>query len=270
MVKINLRDKNFDGDPCATWGQQNINIEWVRENALVSTSCFFTDICLPDVLKATKAIKRKVAWILEPKAIHPMVYEWISQNNKLFDYVLTFDMDLVNRGENFLYYPHGRCWIKNYNNKEKTKICSNITSTKNTTTGHRLRHEIIKALPGMFDNYGYGYKPVKLKEEALDDYMFSITIENSKQDDYWTEKIVDCFATKTVPLFWGHESVTKTFNKDGILFFDTIEDLKKILNSLSKEKYLSMKKAIDENFETHKKFIIPEEWMLVNYPFLFK
>jgi hypothetical protein len=271
MVRVNLRDKNFGTDPSSCHNGINKHVEWVRENTLISNSCFITDQCLLDIYKA-KNVKRKIAWILEPKAIFPQVYNWIEQNNKLFDYVVTFDTNLVNKGENYLYYPHGRCWINNFKEEDKTKNISIIASNKNSTQGHQYRHEIIKRLPNKFDVYGNGYKFIENKEEALTPYRFSITIENSIQPGYWTEKIVDCFATKTIPLFWGDKSVCNYFNSDGIMFFNTIEDLERIIETIEEggiELYNSKKEAIEENFKKVDEYRIPEDWVYLNYPFLF-
>lgn len=271
MVKINIRDKNFIGEPSSCHQGKNKFVEWEFNNTKVSKSCFITDQCLMDVYKA-QHVERKIAWILEPRAIFPQVYEWIQQNNRLFDFVITFDTDLVNRGQNYLYYPHGRCWINNYKETDKTKNISIIASSKNTTIGHQYRHEIIHKLTDKFDTYGYGYKPVINKEDALLDYRFSITIENSIQPGYWTEKIVDCFATKTIPIFWGDTSVNNYFNKDGIIYFNTIDDLHRIIRDIEvngNEIYNSKKIAIEENFNLVDTYRIPEDWIYSAYPFIF-
>lgn len=271
MVKVNIRDRNFAGEPSSCHKGTNKFVEWEFGNTPVSKSCFITDQCLGDVYRA-RGVKRKIAWILEPRAIFPNVYEWIEQNNKLFDFVLTFDSDLINRGENFLYYPHGRCWVNNYKETKKVNKASIIASVKNDTTGHRLRHEIVARLKSLIDAYGSGYKSVEDKDEALLPYMFSITVENSIQPGYWTEKIVDCFATKTIPIFWGDSSVNDYFNKDGIIYFNTLEELDTIIEVIKTNGdsiYKSKIEAIEENFKLVDEYRIPEDWIFKNYPFLF-
>lgn len=289
MVTINIRDKNFGGEPSSCHKGVNKQVKWEFGNTPVSKSCFITDLCLPDVFKAS-GVKRKIAWILEPRAIHPQVYDWIEKNNKLFDYVLTFDLDLVDRGENFLYYPHGRCWI-NGKSKDitpmndqfkwgmtlfgplKDRNCSIIASTKNFTEGHQLRHKVIQSNLPDLDVYGYGYKPVDNKRDALDRYRFSVTIENSIQRGYWTEKVVDCFATMTVPIFWGDkEGLSTHFNKDGILFADNLQDIKILVDQVSKDgeaMWEKMANAIHENYHKVEQYRIPEDWIYTAYPFLF-
>jgi len=271
MVEINIRDKNFGGEPSSCHKGTNKHVKWCFENKLVSTSCFITDLCLDDIHKAS-AVKRKIAWILEPRVIHPHVYDWIEQNNKLFDYVLTFDTYLLDKGENYLYYPHGRCWINKYKGTKKENKTSIIASSKNSVEGHKLRHEVIRQFKGNMDVYGHGYNSIEDKEEALLKYKFSVTIENCRQPGYWTEKIVDAFATKSIPIFWGHNAVNDFFDPDGIIYFDNIEELKEIFKDIEKngdEIYESKKTAIEYNFKKVEEYRIPEDWCYLNYPFLF-
>jgi len=276
MVKVNIRDKNFipyDKSSCHL--ATNKHIEWVNSNEPVSKTCFITDLCLNDVFKAS-GVKRKVAWILEPRSIHPHSYDWIEKNNKYFDYVLTFDQKLISKGENYLYYPHGRCWIHNFNNEKKTKFCSMFASIKSATNGHRLRHQIIDRFKNNnIDCFGgYVKNHIDKKEKGLNEYMFSITVENSILPGYWTEKIVDCFATKTIPIYFGDKiSVNNFFDYDGIIYFNNLDELGDILNDISKDPekvYKSKIGAIENNFKKYEEFIIPEDWIYINYPFLFE
>ena len=86
---------------------------------------------------------------------------------------------------------------------EKTKLASMIYSWKNWSPGHKIRHQVADLVQGL-DLYGSGpNNPINFKEEGLKDYYFSITIENSKSKNYFTEKILDCFACGTIPIYWG-------------------------------------------------------------------
>lgn len=270
MIELNLRDKNF-----ITWDDSSCHlatnkyVKWHKENEMVSKSCFITDQCLEDVLKATH-VKRKIAWIMEPRSIYAGVYEWIEQNNKLFDFVLTYDRELIDKGENYLYYPHGRCWINDFDEKSnsKTQLCSIFASSKQFTVGHRLRHEVIQTFPEITAFGDAVNNRVEKKEEGMNDFMFSITIENAIIPGYWTEKIVDCFATKCIPIFYGDKSVCDFFDPEGIIFFESIDDLKRIIPTLSEDLYESKRDAIEYNFKTFENYRIPEDWIYLNYPFL--
>ena len=230
MVEVNIRDQNFGGEPSSCHKGVNKHVKWCFDNKPVSDTCFITDMCLNDIHKAS-GVKRKVAWLLEPRAIHPHIYDWI---------------------------------------EHKVSI---IASGKNTTEGHQLRHKVIDRFKYNIGVYGYGYKPVENKEESLSEYMYSITIENCRQKGYWTEKIVDCFATKTIPIFWGDDAVNDFFDSDGIIYFNDVKELGDILKDLENngEKiYNSKKAAIEKNFNLVETYRIPEDWMYLNYPFLFK
>ena len=271
MVEVNIRDKNFGGEPSSCHKGVNKHVKWNFTNTPVSDTCFLTDMCLQDIHKAS-GVKRKVAWLLEPNAIHPHMYEWIQTNNKLFDYVLTFDEDLISKGQNYLYYPHGRCWINNYEDLKKENKVSIIASSKNFTEGHQLRHKVIDKFKDI-EVFGYGYNPVENKEDSLSKYMYSITIENCRQPGYWTEKIVDCFATKTIPIFWGDDAVSDFFDPEGIIYFNSQEELGEILEDLKVNGdaiFESKKAAVEKNFKLVETYRIPEDWMYNNYRFLFK
>tara|TARA_R110000824_G_scaffold1814_1_gene8969 strand:+ start:3745 stop:4560 length:816 start_codon:yes stop_codon:yes gene_type:complete len=271
MVEVNIRDKNFGGEPSSCHKGVNKHVKWNFTNNPVSDTCFLTDMCLQDIHKAS-GVKRKVAWLLEPNAIHPHMYEWIQTNNKLFDYVLTFDEDLISKGQNYLYYPHGRCWINNYEDLKKENKVSIIASSKNFTEGHQLRHKVIDKFKDI-EVFGYGYNPVENKEDSLSKYMYSITIENCRQPGYWTEKIVDCFATKTIPIFWGDDAVSDFFDPEGIIYFNSQEELGEILEDLKVNGdaiFESKKAAVEKNFKLVETYRIPEDWMYNNYRFLFK
>ena len=271
MVEVNIRDKNFGGEPSSCHKGVNKHVKWNFTNNPVSDTCFLTDMCLQDIHKAS-GVKRKVAWLLEPNAIHPHMYEWIQTNNKLFDYVLTFDEDLISKGQNYLYYPHGRCWINNYEDLKKENKVSIIASSKNFTEGHQLRHKVIDKFKDI-EVFGYGYNPVENKEDSLSKYMYSITIENCRQPGYWTEKIVDCFATKTIPIFWGDDAVSDFFDPEGIIYFNSQEELGEILEDIKVNGdaiFESKKAAVEKNFKLVETYRIPEDWMYNNYRFLFK
>ena len=271
MVEVNIRDKNFGGESSSCHKGVNKHVKWNFTNNPVSDTCFLTDMCLQDIHKAS-GVKRKVAWLLEPNAIHPHMYEWIQTNNKLFDYVLTFDEDLISKGQNYLYYPHGRCWINNYEDLKKENKVSIIASSKNFTEGHQLRHKVIDKFKNI-EVFGYGYNPVENKEDSLSKYMYSVTIENCRQPGYWTEKIVDCFATKTIPIFWGDDAVSDFFDPEGIIYFNSQEELGEILEDLKVNGdaiFESKKAAVEKNFKLVETYRIPEDWMYNNYRFLFK
>lgn len=269
MREINIRDFNFEHHPESMAHEKKASFfKWTRENKVVSNSCFITDRYLHLVDKCNA--KRKVGMLIEPPAILPDIYKFVDQNYKKFDFILTFDKTLLDSGRNFLFYPFGACWIKDFTIPTKSKMCSMIASDKRYTPGHHFRQEVIQRFKDKVDHFGRGFNYVEKKEDGLRDYYFSIVIENSQTDYYFSEKILDCFACRTIPIYWG-SNVSKFFDMNGVITFNDINDLTEIVNNLSVEKYNDMLKSVENNFALIKEqdYEIPEDWLYKRYPFLF-
>lgn len=203
-----------------------------------------------------------MALLLEPRELLPQLYKFVENFNTGFSRILTHDAQL-SKLPNAKQYTFGGCWIEPNDVKvwDKSKNVSIIASGKRITTGHRLRHSVIGRLDKM-DVYGRGYNPVDKKIEALRDYRFSVTIENVDTDNFFTEKLIDCFATGTVPIYWGMPSIAKYFNGRGIIKFNSIRELDRILQILDEEPehmYESMKDAVLDNFERCKRYFATED-----------
>jgi hypothetical protein len=264
LKRVKIFDHNFAHAKYSTDFQESKYIVWDRNKSVGENEpIFYTDIFLKS---ANGNPKNKHAILLEPPSINPNIYNFANNNNHLFETIFTYDKDLIDKGENYKFYPHGGCWIHPYEQKiyEKTKNCSIIASNKTTTKGHKLRHEVIKQFNDKMDVYGGGYNPIKNKITALSEYRFSVTIENIKKDYYFTEKIIDCFMTGTIPIYYGCPSISKFFDIDGIITFDNIDDLKGIMNNLDEEFYNNKIKSIENNFNEAKKYLIAEDWIYEN------
>lgn len=132
----------------------------------------------------------------------------------------------------------------------KTKLVSAVASTKSFLPGHVKRLELIDSIKDRIDLFGRGTsREIVSKLDALKDYRFSIAIENCNYDDYYfTEKIVDCFLTGTIPIYYGCPHIGDFFDVRGILMFNTIEELNNIVDNLSEDKYNSMLEYAKINF----------------------
>jgi hypothetical protein len=263
-MEVKIRDTAFTHTDYSTL-QKSKYFSWTRTNETKDV-CFFTDGSIHGVLNSNDKIK--VCWLIEPRSINSSTYKFVKQDDNKFDYVLTYDSELLAISDKYLFYPHGGCWLNDDDKQifEKTKGCSIIASSKSQTDGHKLRHAVVSALGPKIDTFGSGYIRVENKITALKDYKFSIVIENSKQDDYFTEKLIDTLLTGTIPLYWGTDKINKYFTN--IPTFNTIEELELLLNYYSINDY-----PIDDiknNFDKALKYTIPEDFIYENYPHLFK
>lgn len=241
-------------------------IEWVRDNYDDYDFIFITDNSLPIVDSIVN--KKKYGWLVESPEITKVYYDYIEKNYFKFDKIFTFKKEFLEKYENAFLLPIGGCWINNKDRgmylEDKSKLLSIISSNKTQTNGHKLRHTIINLFNNI-DVYGRGYNPIDNKIIACKDYMFQIVIENTKCDYYFTEKIIDCLQTGVIPIYYGCPSISNFFNINGILFFNTIDELYEIINSLSHELYKSKIEHIKDNFELSKKYLIAEEYLINEY-----
>ncbi len=76
-------------------------------------------------------------------------------------------------------------------------------------------------------------KFVKNKLEFDSKHKFSICFENSSHPGYTTEKIIEAFAAKTIPIYWGDPNICKMFNPKS---FINVNDFKKLEDAIEKIK----------------------------------
>jgi len=242
---------------------------WCREPPRPDDICFFTDYHLH--LADRTPARRKIAWLIEPPAICQRSYNYIRDHSTAFHYVLTYNREFVD-DRKFLFCTSGGLHISpdSIGIHSKTKLISIISSgSRGTPPGYGLRHEAISRFGTRMDVMGSGYKPIEHKEAGLVDYMFSVAIENSAIDDYFTEKIIDCFAAGTVPIYWGTRNIGKYFDAGGILWFNTLDELDRILCHISPDLYRGMLRSVASNIECAKKYMVTEDYVYEQYPFLF-
>jgi hypothetical protein len=252
--------------------------QWYRGTDKINDMVVITESCFHLVDQFTEKIK--IAWLIEPKSINAASYSWILANRHKFTYILTHNEDLVKIDEKqFKFYPFGGCWIEPSERRMfyKTKNISIIASSKKTTVGHNLRHEIINKFPLLIDGvYGNGYNPIDNKLQALRDYRYSIVIENEKSDTWFTEKIIDCFACGTIPIYWGTNKIKSLFDGMGILMLnDNINDIGDVLISIQNGEYNDVNygeyyykkqiQAVKNNFHIMNEYALPEDWLYKHF-----
>lgn len=264
-LKINLFDTN--GIIHSVFGGLNSYkyVEYVYNLDDFDGITVFTDQYLFSSKVDSVNSKFKVAWLHEPKIISPSIYNVYQVQDK-FDYIFTHDRDLLKLGAKYILVPPingSGCWVPEQSRKihDKSKKISFIFSDKMGTYGHSFRHQVFNRFKDKLDCFGRGVKPIATKDLALNDYMFSICIENSYVENYFTEKLIDCFMTGTVPIYCGCTNVSDFFNKNGIITFNTIQELDHILNCIDGNMYNNMKSAIEENFNiTKNEYCLIEDW----------
>lgn len=255
--KLYILDHHFSHAKSSSGYNVPKNFDWIRNEHV--GHIIITDNTLAEVDRFVGI--KKYAWLLESPATTPHAYDYIKDNYNKFDLIFTFDEDLLCLSEKFIFLPIGGCWIQEKDIKihGKNKNLSFILSEKKTTDGHLLRHEIYSLnIIDKKDIYGFS-NPIENKISALKEYRFSIVIENTSKNFYFTEKIIDCFATGTIPIYWGCPKIRKFFDINGIIQFENLNQLKNILNNLNEDLYNSKIDSIRYNFNESKKYIVAED-----------
>jgi hypothetical protein len=239
------------------------NIEWEYRHMNYDGVTVFTDSMIFDQVVDEVKSRIKIAWLMEPPAIHPWSYENIINFEDKFDYILTFDETLLKRNPKYIKYIVGQTRVPDdiANFYPKSKHISLIASNKSMSHGHRYRYEVANSVASKYniDLWGYAYKRFEDKIEPLKDYQFSIAITNSKINNYFTEILLDCFRLGTIPIFWGCPNIDEYFDVRGMEIFNTIEELDNILQNLKPyEEYIEFAKT---NFELCKQYIHTDDYI---------
>jgi hypothetical protein len=205
----------------------------------------------------------------EPKK--GLMYNLIRNNPRYYTYLLTFHRELLKRpqAKQFLMM---KPWITNYQFKEKEFSVSTVVGGKKDPTmeGYALRHETWKNrerinIPKKFylsgnAKYWHTFVPwtevdyknelvLGTTKEPLFDSMFHIAIENTAIKNYFSEKLLDCFQTKTVPIYYGCRNLEALFNTKGVIQVWNIDEIVEICNRLTPEMYNEMKEAVEDNYQ---------------------
>ena len=233
-------------------------IEWVFDER---DKTFYVDLAIENAFTDNKNTK-KYAWILESKQIIPSLYHEIKNNpNKYlneFELIFTHDKELILLNEKFKWVPAQGTWIKDPKLYNKDKLVSMISSNKRMCEGHIERLVWVDMLRNRVDLFGRGFNEIQNKEQGLCDYMFSVAIENGSYETYFTEKILDCFATGTIPVYLGAPNIGEYFNMDGIISINNFD-------MISENLYYDRIDAVIDNLERVKKFKILEDFIYLNY-----
>lgn len=211
----------------------------------------------------------KVLFILEPHEIQSKFTTLALEHQDIFDIILTHNEELLKNCKNAHLFEFGGCWVKQpYAFPEKRFEISTVVGGKKQTEGHHLRkklwykQEYIKTpksfflsgrLPGDVPNF-LNSPILGDQKEPLFESQFHITIENVRRKYWFTEKLIDCLQTKTIPIYYGCPNINDYFNTEGMFIVNDFKEIIDVCNNLTEESYKNKQIFIEENFEKSKKF----------------
>jgi hypothetical protein len=209
-------------------------------------------------------------------------HDWVIQNQHLFDAILTWNDKVLNNCENAIFLPFGHTWFKSnqYEKEHKKEFkIAHLRGNLLKSYGHQIRWEIldrkneIKVPIKFFDVYGDRHNIEKAridKEEVFGDTQFGVAIENFAHRGWFSEKILDCFLLKTIPMYWGCSNIGDFFNIDGIIKFGEADEFIYISNQLTDNYYNSKKDIIEENYQLALQYVNYEQSIINKIIEIFK
>ncbi len=230
---------------------------------------------------------RQFGIMKEAEIIVPGEYKLMMEKEDKVKYLtalFTFSERLLDKYENARFSLCNGTWygtelfggiLDENNYKRKNKLLSIVASNKHEVPLHVFRANTAKELKrrGLADAMGasVGLRFEKISD-AFDDYMYNVAIENEQAKYYFTEKILDCFASMTIPVYYGATEIDKFFNGDGIIKIKepTIECVIDTIGQCSINDYEARLYAVKDNFERVRKYRSVDDYLTDNYLDLFQ
>lgn len=167
--------------------------------------------------------KKRILFLWEPPVFQPKLYK--KEFLDLFKRCYTWDDDLVDNKKFFkFYYPELKAMRADLPKFEDRKLLTQMSSNKKSKHPKELysaRESVIRFFEDKpeagFEFYGPAWETKNYKNYCgmVDDkigtlahYKFSVCYENMYDvKGYITEKIFDCFAAGSIPIYWGASNI---------------------------------------------------------------
>ena len=215
---------------------------------------------IPNTLKTSI----RILWVLEPNEISRF-RDIVINNYDKFDLILTWDKDIILSCPNSKLFPYGTTWIKDFEFPEQKEYCiTTLIGGKVMVSGHSLRHQLpeisksITSIPvHLYNSINTSFKQTtELRQMVSSSWknelfysQFHIVIENVTSDNWFTEKIIDCFQTKTIPIYIGCNNIGDYFDLRGIFHLKSLDEIIEVCNTITPETYQNMLYALNINYE---------------------
>jgi len=208
-------------------------------------------------------------WVIEPNEVSKMKQKIINNHHK-FDFILAYDSDILTKCKNSILFPYGTTWINDFDfSIKKEYSITSIVGGKKMCTNHLLRHLLVDKINNitnipvvLFNSSNNPYlsgqnlktiQDKKYKNEVFYS-QFHIAIENTTQDNWFTEKLIDCFQSKTVPIYIGCPNIGDFFDINGIIHATDLDDLIEKCKLIDENTYSNMLKYVEKNYELSFKY----------------
>lgn len=269
MLTVNLFDANFPGQACSVANQIPSKVQYVRDQPVWDGISFFTDAQMFQPIPAG-VTGPCFGWLHEGRELHPENYEQAWGVLDKFTAIFTTVPEMWKLHDKFWPCIRGGTWVPpaQWGIYEKTRNLAMITSSKQQTVGHRLRHQVVsllKELKTEVDHFGvYGQDIGTDKARAYADSRFALVIEAQRSDGFFSEHLLDAIALGCVPVYWGCPNIGQFFDPHGLVCFETLTDLEQLLPRLTPGLFRSKIRGIATNLGRLPEYAITDDWIVTN------
>ena len=193
----------------------------------------------------------------------------IIDHPEAYNYILTPFDELLELPNSHLFVGCG-AFLEPDPDMEKKFGVSTVMSGRKVLPGHDLRRELfwrrheikipfdfylgtVNRLSDEFYDFGLPILEWGASEKKKTmAYKYHIAIDSYKRKNHYSEKLIDCLVTKTIPIYWGCTNIGDYFNPEGIIQVDNVNEIINYVNAFCVEDFPHMK-AVEENYELAKK-----------------
>jgi hypothetical protein len=276
MLEITLHDSNFSHQEYVSPYLESNKVTWKRDNIRRKINVYTDNFIKKSIINIPNDGNKNICLLLEPLTNPPWtdVYDYIRTDFEKFDLIITHNLyslkDLIDSQPYKFMYSSLCCsatWLRSedINIPVKNKNISMLFSDKNFSEGHQIRHHIYNKYKDTktIDFFGVGAgAPLINKIDAIKDYKYSISCENSLQEGYNSEKLNDLLLTGTIPIYWGAKTSNTEHDLDGIFYFspqginsvnfdfaESLKKLDKIIENITEyDPYYKLTDGINNNY----------------------
>jgi hypothetical protein len=210
------------------------------------------------------------------------LHTFAKNNYQAFSAIMSWDEEMLGELTNYVLFPHGETnldleYINSFETNPKREFgVTFLSGVLAMLEGHKLRQRILDKeneinipknwwrtlddfdhergqRPGYFETkIGPNGNPIEgdgKKQVWNTNKMFHVAVENSKHKHYFTDKILDCFGTKTLPIYWGAPNMGDWYDERGVIYFNDENELVEIINKLTPDDYYSRLPYIENNYK---------------------
>lgn len=208
------------------------------------------------------------------------LFRLVKQKQDKYTYVLTHFDDMLKMVPKSRFFLGTSSWVAGHVPSRKNFCVSTLVGgkTHSAMPGYALRHDLWRAqeqitIPRDFYlSSEYKWKEadyahnksiegsiVPHSKVPLFESQFHIAIENISMLNMFSEKIVDCFQTKTIPIYYGAPNIGDVFNGSGIIQVNSLEEIIAVCNRLTPDTYERLLPCVEDNYKVSCDYCVYDE-----------